>query len=71
MLKIKLSAAPEKGKANECLIEFLADLLNVPNKDISIVSGHTNPIKHIKIDNLDRECLVGKINPKHEVRNTK
>ena len=29
MVKIKISAAPEKGKANQCLIKFLAKQLGV------------------------------------------
>ena len=29
MLNVKLAAAPEKGKANESLVEFLADTFGV------------------------------------------
>ena len=29
MVKVKISAAPEKGKANQCRIEYLAGKLNV------------------------------------------
>ena len=29
MLKIKVTAAPEKGKANRCLVDFLAKKLGV------------------------------------------
>ena len=32
MLKVKLAAAPEKGKANESLVEFLADTLGIKKK---------------------------------------
>ncbi len=34
MLKVKLAAAPEKGKANESLVEFLADTLGVKKNAI-------------------------------------
>ena len=48
-LKIKLKAAPEKGKANRELIEFLSNLLNTPKSNITIVSGQTSRKKIIKI----------------------
>ncbi len=49
MLKVKVAAAPEKGKANECLIEFLADKLGIRKCDITIISGTTSPVKQIRI----------------------
>ena len=45
MLKIKVAAPPEKGKANQCLIAFLAGQLGVKKKAITIVTGQTNPVK--------------------------
>jgi uncharacterized protein (TIGR00251 family) len=52
MLKIKLAAAPEKGKANESLVEFLADTLGVKKNTVTITSGHTSPVKTIQITRL-------------------
>jgi uncharacterized protein (TIGR00251 family) len=49
MLKVKVSSPPEKGKANEALAEFLAGKLGIRARDISIVSGQTNPVKHLEI----------------------
>jgi len=49
ILKIKIAAAPEKGKANAELIEFLSETLSVPKNHILIVSGHTSPLKTIII----------------------
>ena len=64
MLKIKVTAAPEKGKANQCLIKFLADCLDVKKNMISIISGKTNPIKHIQILGISKDTLTGKLNIK-------
>jgi uncharacterized protein (TIGR00251 family) len=61
MLKIKLSAAPEKGKANESLIEFLADTLGIRRNAIKITSGHTSPVKTIEIAGISAELLTGKL----------
>ena len=62
MLKIKITAAPEKGKANQCLIKFLAEYLEVKKNMINIISGQTNPIKHIQILGLSKDTLIKKLN---------
>jgi len=62
MLKIKVSAAPEKGKANQCLIELLAKQLGVKKGFISIISGKTNPIKGIQVLGILPETLMKKLN---------
>lgn len=48
--KIKIAAAPEKGKANKALCVFLADLLGVPQSRVRIVSGETSHVKRIRVD---------------------
>jgi len=62
MVKIKISAAPEKGKANQCLIEFLAKKLGVKKSAISVISGLTNPIKKVEVLGISAETLVMKLN---------
>ena len=47
--KIRLRAAPEKGRANEELIKFLSDSLEIPKDSIRIISGHTDTRKLLKI----------------------
>jgi uncharacterized protein (TIGR00251 family) len=63
MLKIKLSAPPEKGKANQCLIGFLAETLGVRKNTVSIVSGSTSPVKKVLIADLTVEKILGKLTP--------
>jgi hypothetical protein len=48
-IKIKLKSAPEQGKANEELIELLAEELGIPKRNMAIISGHTSPVKKILI----------------------
>lgn len=50
VVKIKIKAPPEDGKANEALILFLSETLNVPKKKIRIVSGETSRTKKIEIE---------------------
>ncbi len=48
--KIKVAAAPEKGKANRALVEFLAEHLDVAKSRIRIMSGETSQLKRIHVD---------------------
>lgn len=48
-VKIRVAAAPEKGKANEALCEFLAGHYKVPRSRVDIVSGHTGALKLVRI----------------------
>jgi uncharacterized protein (TIGR00251 family) len=62
MLKIKLSAAPEKGKANESRIEFFADTRGVRRTAVKIKSGHTSPVKTVEITSISTEKILRKLN---------
>jgi uncharacterized protein len=48
-LKIKLKAAPEKGKANAELIKFLAKHFKTAKSNINIIKGKTSKNKVIEI----------------------
>lgn len=48
-LKLKIAAAPEKGKANEELTDFLSEIFRVRSAQITIIAGHTSPRKIIEI----------------------
>ncbi|MCI0498923.1 MAG: DUF167 domain-containing protein [Planctomycetales bacterium] len=47
MLKVKVAAVPEKGKANKALVAFLAGKLNLKKAAVQIQSGQTSCIKQI------------------------
>ena len=51
-IKINISAAPEKGKANDELIKFLSKMFAVNKNNVKIISGKTDKVKLVKI------CLV-------------
>jgi len=50
-LKIKLTAPPVDGKANEALIELLADHFDIAKNKIKILKGLTSKNKIIQINN--------------------
>ncbi len=56
-LKIKVMAPPEKGKANESVIEMQADHLGISTDAITIESGHASPSKVIAITGVDDEAI--------------
>lgn len=49
-IKVKISAQPEKGKANKALIAFISGKTGIPRKDIRILSGETSNFKEIEIN---------------------
>jgi uncharacterized protein (TIGR00251 family) len=51
-LKIRLTAPPVDGAANEALVKFLADTLSIPRSHIEIVSGHTSREKIVRITGI-------------------
>jgi uncharacterized protein (TIGR00251 family) len=48
-LKVKVAAPPERGKANAELCAFLARELGVSLTRVEVVSGHTSPLKLVRI----------------------
>ena len=48
-LKVKVTAIPEKGKANEEVCRLLAAHFGVPRSAVEVVSGHTSSRKSIRV----------------------
>jgi len=63
MLKVRVSAPPEKGKANQCLISFLAERLGVKNTAVKIIKGTAGPVKQIRILDVSLEDVWGRLAP--------
>ena len=59
-LKTRVTAVPEKSKANKALIALLSKTLKVPKTAITVVSGDTARQKILRIDG-DPEDLKSKI----------
>jgi uncharacterized protein (TIGR00251 family) len=49
LIKVKLTASPVDGEANEALIKFLSNFWNIPKSKIQIVKGKTSRNKIIEI----------------------
>jgi uncharacterized protein (TIGR00251 family) len=57
VLKVRLHAIPEKGRANAELIAFLADTFDLPKSSFTLLRGNTSRIKHLNIEGLDEAHL--------------
>ena len=51
---VRLAAAPVDGAANEELVALLARLLDVPKRQIAIVSGERSRAKRVRVSGVDR-----------------
>lgn len=47
--EVKVTVKPEKGRANEKVIELLSKYLKVPKSKITIIKGHTFKEKLVEI----------------------
>lgn len=55
ILKIRLQAPAIEGRANESLIEFLAELLKTSKAAVRILSGERSRIKRLEIRGVTKQ----------------
>jgi uncharacterized protein YggU (UPF0235/DUF167 family) len=48
-----VAAPPERGRANEALVELLSSALEVPRNSFRVVSGQAGRTKLVEVDGLD------------------
>jgi uncharacterized protein len=56
-LKVRLQAPALEGRANEALIEFLAQLLKTPKGAVRILSGEHSRIKRLEIRGVTKQQI--------------
>ena len=52
VLKVTVTAVPEKGKANAALIELLSEEWKIPQRNITIIRGETDRRKTLCIRDI-------------------
>lgn len=57
-LKVYVTAAPERGKANNAVIELLAESLGVAKSSIRILHGGHSRDKLLTVEGLDASALA-------------
>ena len=56
-LKVRLTAPPVEGAANDALLSLLSEELGVPRRAIRIVAGETGRNKIIEVDGMVAEAV--------------
>lgn len=54
-LTVRLKAPAQDGKANACLLAFLAEVFGVSKSRVVLLSGHTAPFKKVEIEGVSEE----------------
>jgi uncharacterized protein (TIGR00251 family) len=62
-LKIRLAAPPVDGKANACLVSFLAETLRLSRSSISLISGQSSRSKRVTVTNLAADEVRNRLLP--------
>lgn len=60
-LRLRLTASPVEGAANEACRAFLADLFHISKSRIQIVRGHRSRQKWIQIQGGSREAVLQRL----------
>ena len=56
-LKIRVSAPPEGGKANDAIIRLLSKALQTSERSITLLTGPTSPMKTFRADSVHAASL--------------
>lgn len=59
-LKIRLAAPPIEGRANDALLRFIAELFNVPLREVELLRGLQSRHKMVKVtgSNIEPDSLL-------------
>jgi uncharacterized protein (TIGR00251 family) len=62
VLRVAVTAAPERGKANEAVVEVLANSLRLPRARIGLLTGETSRDKRFLIEDISTDDLMARLN---------
>jgi len=60
-LKLRITAPPVEGKANEACITLLAELLGVKRTQVAIIAGHGSRTKTVAVDGVKAKEIAALI----------
>jgi len=61
LFKVRVTAVPERGKANDAVIALLSKLIGVPKRDIQIVRGHSARNKLVRVEGATAKQVIEKL----------
>jgi uncharacterized protein (TIGR00251 family) len=60
-IRIRLSAPPVDGAANEALLKFLADKLSVPLRAVRLTAGEASRSKVVTVTGIDLQHVAERL----------
>ena len=60
-VKVAVTVAAEKGKANDAILSVLADALEVPPRALRIATGQTARLKTVELEGVDRDGFLRRL----------
>ena len=60
-LKLSLTAPPVEDRANQAVIEFFAELFEIPRSSVTIASGETSRNKVVRIAGLTKAAVAARL----------
>lgn len=57
-LKVRVSAPPEGGRANEAIVRLIEAALRLPRGSVEVEKGHASPAKQVRIRGSDAESAA-------------
>jgi len=60
-LKVAVTTAPEKGKANKAVLRILADALGIKPQQLELLQGQTSPLKTVLVCGISERDLAERL----------
>ena len=60
-VRVRVTATPDRGKANEAVVKLLAAKIGVSKSAVRIVRGHTSRSKSVQIEGLNLDSVIKRI----------
>ena len=57
ILRVAVTAAPERGRANAAVLALLCEAIGVPRSQVTIVLGHASSRKLVQIEGVEEAAL--------------
>ena len=63
--KVRVTAAPEGGKANDAVLRLLAERLELPGQSVTLVSGPANRDKIVELSGINAAEAERRLGQRH------
>jgi uncharacterized protein YggU (UPF0235/DUF167 family) len=61
-IKVAVAAHPQRGEANDAILDLLAERLRLPRRSLSIVRGRGSPSKRVHAADADALTVRARLN---------